>query len=193
MNQAGQKENAFHAEGRASGKSPKGKAAAASVFPGGESSPSTGWSTVVSRTPLGGGGLLLQGSLPGLLQAPKEKLHSRHNFLVLSQNLEVKERQEHEAESPTGEHEKVADSTEVYCRSSQGGGTQTWAWHHWAPSCFLFATPQYSPGKVPGGSVVKNSPAMQEMQQKLRVQPLGWQDPLEKEMATPFCVLAWEI
>ena len=28
-------------------------------------------------------------------------------------------------ESPTGEHEKVAASTEVYCRSSQGGGPQT--------------------------------------------------------------------
>ena len=41
--------------------------------------------------------------------------------------------------------------------------------------------------------MVKNSPAMQEMQQELQVQPLGWQDPLEKEMATPFCVLAWEI
>lgn len=53
MNQAGQKENAFHAEGTASGKSLKGKAAAASVFPGGESSPSASWSTVVSRTPLG--------------------------------------------------------------------------------------------------------------------------------------------
>lgn len=66
MNQAGQKENAFHAEGTASGQSPKGKAAAASVFPGGESSRSAGRSTV-SRTPLGGGGLLLQGSLPGLL------------------------------------------------------------------------------------------------------------------------------
>ena len=30
---------------------------------------------------------------------------------------------------------------------------------------------------------------MQEMQ----VQPLGWEDPLEKEMATLSSVLAWEI
>ena len=33
---------------------------------------------------------------------------------------------------------------------------------------------------IPDGSVVKNPPAMQETQ----VQSLGWQDPLEKEMAT---------
>ena len=32
----------------------------------------------------------------------------------------------------------------------------------------------------PGGSAVKNLPAMQEMQ----VQSLGWEDPLEKGMAT---------
>ena len=38
-------------------------------------------------------------------------------------------------------------------------------------------------------SVVKNLPAMQEM----RVQFLGQEDPLEKEMATHFSVLAWRI
>ena len=32
-------------------------------------------------------------------------------------------------------------------------------------------------------------PAMQEMQ----VQSLGWEDPLEKEMATHSSILAWEI
>ena len=36
---------------------------------------------------------------------------------------------------------------------------------------------------VPDGSVVKNPPAMQEMQQT-QVQSLGWEDPLEEEMAT---------
>ena len=41
----------------------------------------------------------------------------------------------------------------------------------------------------PGGSVVKNSPAKQEMQ----VQSLGWEDPLEKETATHSSILAWEI
>ena len=41
----------------------------------------------------------------------------------------------------------------------------------------------------PGGSVVKNQPAMQEMQ----VWSLGWEDPLEKEMATHFSTLAWKI
>ena len=35
--------------------------------------------------------------------------------------------------------------------------------------------------------VVKNLPAVQETQ----VQPLGWEDPLEKEMATHSSILAW--
>ena len=35
----------------------------------------------------------------------------------------------------------------------------------------------------------KNLPAKQEMQ----VQSLGWEDPLEKEMATHSSILAWEI
>ena len=38
-----------------------------------------------------------------------------------------------------------------------------------------------------GGSVVKNLPVMQETQ----VQPLGQEDPLEKEMATHSSILAW--
>ena len=41
----------------------------------------------------------------------------------------------------------------------------------------------------PGGSVVKNPPAMQEMQ----VWSLGQEDPLEKEMATHSSILAWRI
>ena len=36
---------------------------------------------------------------------------------------------------------------------------------------------------------VKNPPEMEEMQ----VQPLGWEDPLEEEMATHSCILAWKI
>ena len=40
----------------------------------------------------------------------------------------------------------------------------------------------------PGGSVVKNLPAVQETQ----VQSLGGEDPLEKEMATHSSILAWE-
>ena len=41
----------------------------------------------------------------------------------------------------------------------------------------------------PDGSVVKNLPAMQEM----LVRSLGQEDPLEKEMATHFRLLAREI
>ena len=37
--------------------------------------------------------------------------------------------------------------------------------------------------------MVKNLPAMQET----RVQSLGWEDPLEKEMATHSNILAWRI
>ena len=41
----------------------------------------------------------------------------------------------------------------------------------------------------PVGSVVKNLSGIQEM----RVQSLGWEDPLEKEMATHSNISAWEI
>ena len=44
----------------------------------------------------------------------------------------------------------------------------------------------------PGGSVVKNSAAMQEMQ-KTWVQSLGPEDPLEEEMATHSSILALRI
>ena len=37
--------------------------------------------------------------------------------------------------------------------------------------------------------MVENLPAMQDT----RVQSLGWEDPLKKEMATHFSILAWRI
>ena len=40
-----------------------------------------------------------------------------------------------------------------------------------------------------GSSVVKNLPAMQEMQ----VLSLGWEDPLEEDMATHSSILVWRI
>ena len=39
---------------------------------------------------------------------------------------------------------------------------------------------------------VKNSPAMQETSEA-QVPSLGWEDPLEEEMATHSSILAWEI
>ena len=39
---------------------------------------------------------------------------------------------------------------------------------------------------------VKNLPPMQEMQET-RVQSLGWDNPLEKEMATHPSILAWKM
>ena len=44
----------------------------------------------------------------------------------------------------------------------------------------------------PGGSVVKNPPAMQE-QQEMQVRSMGLKDPLEKGMATHSSILAWRI
>ena len=43
---------------------------------------------------------------------------------------------------------------------------------------------------APGGAVVKNPPAMQEMQE-MWVLSLGWEDPLEEGMATYTSILAW--
>ena len=42
---------------------------------------------------------------------------------------------------------------------------------------------------IPGGSVVKNQPAKQEMW----VWSLGWEDPLEKETTALFSILVWKI
>ena len=47
----------------------------------------------------------------------------------------------------------------------------------------------YGEISFPGGSVVKNMPAMQKSQ----VWSLGGEDPLEKEIATCCSILAWEI
>ena len=43
----------------------------------------------------------------------------------------------------------------------------------------------------PSGSVIKNPPAMQKMQETL-VQSLGGEDPLEEEMATHSSILVWK-
>ena len=44
----------------------------------------------------------------------------------------------------------------------------------------------------PAGSVVENLTAMQETLET-QIWSLGWEDSLEKEMATHSCILAWEI
>ena len=40
--------------------------------------------------------------------------------------------------------------------------------------------------------MVKNPPAKQEMKEA-KIQPLGWEDPLEKEMATHSSILPYKI
>ena len=47
----------------------------------------------------------------------------------------------------------------------------------------------FDPIPEPGAQMVKNLPAVQET----RVQSLGQEDPLEKEMATHSSILAWGI
>ena len=44
----------------------------------------------------------------------------------------------------------------------------------------------------PGDSVVNNLPALKEIQET-QFQSLGWEAPLEKEMATLSSILAWRI
>ena len=51
---------------------------------------------------------------------------------------------------------------------------------------------QATPCGYAGGSVVKNSPAMQETQETW-VQSLGREDPLEEGRATYSSILAWRI
>ena len=53
----------------------------------------------------------------------------------------------------------------------------------------LFHQPLAHNIDFPGGSVVKNLPAKQETWAR----SLGWEDPLEKEMATRSSILAWKI
>ena len=57
----------------------------------------------------------------------------------------------------------------------------------WTPSYPLRNTFSLIIGDFPGGSAVKNLPAMQEMQ----VQSLDQEDPLEEEMATHSSILTW--
>ena len=48
------------------------------------------------------------------------------------------------------------------------------------------------PQGFPGGSVIKNPPAIQELQE-MRVRFLGQKDPPEKEIATHSSILTWSI
>jgi len=45
---------------------------------------------------------------------------------------------------------------------------------------------------IPGGSAVKTLPAMKEMQ-KMMIQSLGQEDPLEEGMETHSSIFAWRI
>ena len=47
------------------------------------------------------------------------------------------------------------------------------------------------PKGFPGGSAVKNLPAMQELRET-QFQSLGWEDPLEEHKASHSSILAWK-
>ena len=63
---------------------------------------------------------------------------------------------------------------------------EAWRLNHWNDVEFLFIYLFYS---FPCSSVGKESASVQET----RVWSLGWEDPLEKEMATHSSILAWKI
>ena len=79
-------------------------------------------------------------------------------------------------------------------RAAVPGVPKSWTWtegltlSHRDYFKWLWSVVNWTLG-FPGGSVVKNPPAMQEMQ----VLSLGWEDRLKKEMATHFNILAWKI
>ena len=60
------------------------------------------------------------------------------------------------------------------------------------PCSTQYTSPTHIPQGFPGDSVVKNVPAIQEIQQ-MWVRFLGWEDPLEKGMATHCSILAGKI
>ena len=70
----------------------------------------------------------------------------------------------------------------------QKTGIPVWGMYGCGKDCLMLI-----PFRLPQTSLVaqsvKNLPAMQE----IWVRPLGWEDPLEKEMATHSSILAWKI
>ena len=63
------------------------------------------------------------------------------------------------------------------------GVTKSWTWLRW------LSTPTSRVEGFPGGSLVKNLPAMPEMW----VWSLSWEDPLEEDIATHSSILGWKI
>ena len=56
----------------------------------------------------------------------------------------------------------------------------------------ILSSPSTTNSGLPGGSVVKNPPAVQELQEP-QVRSLSQEDPLEEGMATHSSILAWGI
>ena len=74
------------------------------------------------------------------------------------------------------------------------GGRKECLWQYILTNYFpkIFLETYILAGGFPNGSVTKNPPAVQEMQER-QVWSLGQQDPLEEEMATHSSILAWKI
>ena len=67
-------------------------------------------------------------------------------------------------------------------------GDLGWGWFEVSLLCVCACVCVHAPTSLVA-QMVKNLPAMQETQ----FQSLGWEDPLEKEMAIHSCLLTWKI
>ena len=63
---------------------------------------------------------------------------------------------------------------------------------YWARYYGLVLSSLNKDSGLPGGSAVKNPPALKETQE-MQVRSLGQEDALEKEMASHSSILAWRI
>ena len=89
------------------------------------------------------------------------------------------------ASEPIHETETDPQTQKTELRATQGGGGQA----TWEFGINRYTLPNT---RLPGGSAVKNPPAVQETQE-MRVGSLGREDTLQEGTATHSSVLAWRI
>ena len=105
-----------------------------------------------------------------------------HNLLPLGRHVKVSRRP---AEEGPGNEHKHRDSLRQSWYCKQEKRALALGSHDFDNNCWKLTNRRCSPGD----SAVKNLPAIPETQ----IYSLGWEDPLEKEMATHSRILAWRI